>query len=216
LSADYTLKTGKTVKAGTMGHMASTSFFPSKNLGCFGDGGAMMTNDSGLASTLAAITHHGMRKRYYYDLTGVNSRLDTMQAAILRVKLKYLDDYSRSRRQAADWYDKALKGLPGIEIPERSPFSTHVFHQYTLKLNNVDREGLMKHLEAKGIPSMIYYPVPIHVQKAFRYLGYPENDFPVSGRLCSSVLSLPMHTELDEEQLKYITAGIIEFVNRKS
>ena len=216
LSADYTLKSGRKIKAGTMGRMACTSFFPSKNLGCFGDGGAMMTNDPELASTLSAITHHGMRKRYYYDLTGVNSRLDTMQAAILRVKLKYLDEYSGSRRLAADWYDRTLKGLKGIEIPERSPFSTHVFHQYTLKLTGIDREALMKFLDSKGIPSMIYYPVPLHVQQAFRYLGYREGDFPVSEKLCKSVLSLPMHTELDEEQLQYITGSIIEFVTRKS
>lgn len=216
LSADYTLKSGKTTKAGTMGRMACTSFFPSKNLGCFGDGGAMMTNDPELASTLAAITHHGMRKRYYYDLTGVNSRLDTLQAAILRVKLRYLDEYSVARRKAADWYDKALKGLPGITIPERSPFSTHVFHQYTLRLKGIDREALMKHLESKGIPTMVYYPFPLHVQQAFRYLGYHENDFPVTRELCKSVLSLPMHTELDEDQLQFITSSIIEFVTGKS
>jgi dTDP-4-amino-4,6-dideoxygalactose transaminase len=176
----------------------------------------MMTNDPELAGTLAAITHHGMRKRYYYDLTGVNSRLDTMQAAILRVKLKYLDAYSGSRQQAADFYDKALKGLPGIEIPGRSSFSTHVFHQYTLKLSNMDREALMQHLEARGIPSMIYYPVPLHLQQAFRYLGHREGDFPVSEKLCRSVLSLPMHTELDEEQLQFITQSIAEFVNHPS
>lgn len=216
LSADFTFRSGKRTKAGTMGRMACTSFFPSKNLGCFGDGGAMMTNDPELAGTLAAITHHGMRKRYHYDLTGVNSRLDTMQAAILRIKLKYLDEYSRSRRQAADYYDNALKGLTGIEIPERSPYSTHVFHQYTLRLSNIDREALMKHLESREIPSMIYYPVPLHVQQAFRYLGYHEGDFPVTEKLCKSVLSLPMHTELDEEQLQYITHNLIEFVTRRS
>jgi len=216
LSADYTFQSGNKTKAGTMGYMACTSFFPSKSLGCYGDGGAMMTNDPELANTLAAITHHGMRKRYYYDLTGVNSRLDNLQAAILKVKLKYLDEYSGARRQAADWYDKTLIGLPGIEIPERSPFSTHVFHQYTLRLKDIDREALMKHLESKGIPSMVYYPVPLHVQQAFRYLGYQEGDFPVSEKLCKTVLSLPMHTELCEEQLQYITDGIIEFVTRIS
>jgi len=214
LSADYTFSSGRKTKAGTIGRMACTSFFPSKNLGCFGDGGAMITNDAELAGTLAAITHHGMRKRYYYDLTGVNSRLDTMQAAILRVKLKYLDEYSRSRRLAADWYDKNLRDLPDITIPERSPFSTHVFHQYTLKLTNIDREALMKHLEDRGIPTMVYYPFPLHIQQAFRYLGYREGDFPVSEKLCRSVLSLPMHTEMDEEQLKYITDSIVEFVTR--
>jgi dTDP-4-amino-4,6-dideoxygalactose transaminase len=212
LSADYTFSNGKKVKAGTMGRMACTSFFPSKNLGCFGDGGAIMTNDSELAGTLSAITHHGMRKRYYYDLTGVNSRLDNIQAAILRVKLRNLDSYSGSRNEAADWYDKALKGIKGIQIPERSPFTTHVFHQYTLKLDGIDREALMKQLESKGIPSMIYYPFPCHLQQAFKSLGYVKGDFPVSEKLCESVLSLPMHTELDEEQLVYITEQFKGFI----
>lgn len=214
LSADYTFTSGKKTKAGTMGHMACTSFFPSKNLGCFGDGGAMMTNDSGLAGTLSAITHHGMRQRYYYDITGVNSRLDTLQAAILRIKLRYLDAYSASRNKAAAWYDKKLSGIKGLTIPERSAFSSHVFHQYTLKLNGINREALMKFLESKGIPSMIYYPLPSHLQQAFKYLGYKEGDFPVSEELCRTVLSLPMHTELDEEQLQHITGNIIDFVTR--
>jgi UDP-2-acetamido-2-deoxy-ribo-hexuluronate aminotransferase len=213
LSADYTDRSGRTCKAGTLGRIGSTSFFPSKNLGCFGDGGAIITNDTDLADKMSAITHHGMRIRYHYDMTGVNSRLDTLQAAVLRVKLKNLDEYSASRNRAARRYDLALKGLPGIEIPERSTFSTHVFHQYTLRLTGINREALRKHLEGKGIPSMVYYPVPVHLQKAFLYLGYHEGDFPVSEKLCKSVLSLPMHTELDEEQIKYITDSIIEFVN---
>ncbi|HJZ39150.1 MAG TPA: DegT/DnrJ/EryC1/StrS family aminotransferase [Bacteroidales bacterium] len=213
LSADYTGKSGETVKAGTMGQIGCTSFFPSKNLGCFGDGGAMFTNDKALADELAAITHHGMRKRYYYDTTGLNSRLDTLQAAILSVKLKYLDEYSRARSRAAGWYDKALGGTRGISIPVRSPFSTHVFHQYTIRLEGINREALQKHLELKGIPAMIYYPFPVHLQKAFQYLGYREGDFPVSEMLCKSVLSLPMHTELDEEQVNYIAGSIVEFVN---
>jgi UDP-2-acetamido-2-deoxy-ribo-hexuluronate aminotransferase len=211
LSSVYTFKSGKKVKAGAMGRMACTSFFPSKNLGCFGDGGAMMTNDDELAGTLSAITHHGMRKRYYYDLTGVNSRLDNLQAAILRVKLRHLDEYSASRNKAAAYYDQALKGINGLVIPERSAFTTHVFHQYTIKVEEAKRESLMKHLETKGIPSMIYYPLPCHVQQAFRHLGYHEGDFPVSEKLGKTVLSLPMHTELDEEQLKYITDSILEF-----
>lgn len=213
LSADYTLATGRTVKAGTMGQIACTSFFPSKNLGCFGDGGAIMTNDSELAGTLAAITHHGMRRRYYYDLTGVNSRLDNIQAAILRVKLKYLDAYSAARNRAADWYDRMLKDVRGITIPWRVPFSTHVFHQYTLKLDGIDRAALMEYLESKGIPSMIYYPFPCHLQQAFSFLGHQQGDFPVSEQLCQQVISLPMHTELDEEQLDYITSNLISFVN---
>lgn len=215
LSAEYLFSSGKKAKAGTMGLMACTSFFPSKNLGCFGDGGAMMTNDDELAETLAAITHHGMKKRYYYDITGVNSRLDNIQAAILRVKLKYLDEYSDSRRKAADYYDKVLD-LNGITIPVRSSFSSHVFHQYTLKLHGISREALMKHLESQGIPSMIYYPFPGHLQQAFRFLGHRQGDFPVSEKLCESVLSIPMHTELNEEQLDYITSNIRSFVNSKS
>jgi len=214
LSADYTDHAGRTCKAGTMGRIGSTSFFPSKNLGCFGDGGAIITNDEDLAVKMTAITHHGMQQRYHYDITGVNSRLDTIQAAILRVKLKHLDEYSAARRRAAARYDDALRGLPGIELPERSSFSTHVFHQYTLKLQGIDREGMRKYLEGKGIPTMIYYPLPIHLQKAFLYLGYKQGDFPVSEKLCESVLSLPMHTELNEEQLDHITSSVKEFVNR--
>lgn len=216
LSADYTLATGRTVKAGTMGQIACTSFFPSKNLGCFGDGGAIMTNNSELAGTLAAITQHGMRKRYYYDLTGVNSRLDNIQASILRVKLKYLDVYSAARNKAADWYDRTLKDVKGIIIPERVPFSTHVFHQYTLKLDGIDRAALMQYLQSKGIPAMIYYPVPCHLQQAFSYLGHRQGDFPVSEQLCQQVISLPMHTELDEQQLDYITSNLISFVNSQA
>ncbi len=213
LSADYTDASGRTSKAGTMGHVGCTSFFPTKNLGCFGDGGAIFTNDSMLASKISAITHHGMRVRYYYDMTGVNSRLDTLQAAILRVKLRHLDEYSKARQKAAAWYDEKLGGIKGIQIPERSSFSTHVFHQYTLKVGT-RRDALKKFLEEKGIPSMVYYPVPGHLQKAFEYLGYRKGDFPVSELLCESVLSLPLHTELEEEQLRYITDAISEFINR--
>jgi dTDP-4-amino-4,6-dideoxygalactose transaminase len=216
LSADYTLKDGRKVKAGSMGQMACTSFFPSKNLGCFGDGGAIITNDDELADTLSAITHHGMRKRYYYDLTGVNSRLDNLQAAILRVKLRSLDEYSAARNRAASWYDRELGNMNGLTIPQRSSFSTHVFHQYTVKLEGIMREELMKYLESKGIPSMIYYPVPCHLQHAFEYLGYKKGNFPVSEKLCESVLSIPMHTELDEEQLVYITGHIISFIKSHS
>jgi UDP-2-acetamido-2-deoxy-ribo-hexuluronate aminotransferase len=213
LSAEYIDKTGRSCKAGTMGHIGCTSFFPTKNLGCFGDGGAIFTNDSELAGKISAISHHGMRVRYYYDVTGVNSRLDTIQAAILRVKLRHLDDYSAARNFAAAWYDMNLRGLQGIKIPERSPFSTHVFHQYTLLVDGF-RDDLKKYLESKGIPAMIYYPVSGHLQKAFEYLGYHKGDFPVTEHLCETVLSIPMHTELDEEQLGYITGSIIEFVKR--
>ena len=214
LSASYTFPDGTTCKAGTMGRIGCTSFFPTKNLGCFGDGGAIFTNDTALAERMSAITHHGMRVRYYYDTTGINSRLDTLQAAVLRVKLKYLDAYSAARNHAAQWYDRELAGLPGIETPLRVPYSTHVYHQYTLRLHGIDRDALKKHLESKGIPSMVYYPVPAHLQHAFRYLGHAEGDFPVSEMLCKTVLSLPMHTELDEEQLSHITRHIIEFVKK--
>jgi UDP-2-acetamido-2-deoxy-ribo-hexuluronate aminotransferase len=214
LSAVYTHNNGQTVKAGTLGRIGCTSFFPTKSLGCFGDGGAIFTNDDTLAAQMSAITHHGMRIRYHYEMTGVNSRLDTLQAAILRVKLKYLDEYSAARNRVADWYDRELASLPGILIPQRVPFSTHVFHQYTLRLQGIDREELRKHLDARGIPSMVYYPVPAHLQKAFRNLGYREGDFPVSEELCRTVLSIPMHTELDEEQLQHITDCIAEFVKR--
>jgi dTDP-4-amino-4,6-dideoxygalactose transaminase len=213
LSAHYLFKDGSKVRAGSIGRVACTSFFPSKNLGCYGDGGAIMTNDPELADTLSAITHHGMRRRYYYDITGVNSRLDTIQAAILRVKLKHLDAYSAARNKAADWYDQHFKNMKGITVPERSAFSTHVFHQYTLKLHGVNRSKLMEYLQGKGIPSMIYYPVPCHLQKAFQNLGYQKGDFPVSEQLSESVLSLPMHTELDQEQLVYITESIISYLN---
>jgi len=213
LSADYIDKSGRSCKAGTMGHIGCTSFFPTKNLGCFGDGGAIFTNDTELAGKLSAITHHGMRVRYYYDLTGVNSRLDTIQAAILRVKLRHLDDYSAARNYAATWYDMNLRGLQGIKTPERSPFSTHVFHQYTLQVDG-SRDELKKFLESRDIPAMIYYPVAGHLQKAFEYLGYRKGDFPVSEHLCETVLSLPMHTELQEEELRFITDTIIEFTKR--
>jgi UDP-2-acetamido-2-deoxy-ribo-hexuluronate aminotransferase len=212
LSADYTDRAGRTFKAGTMGRIGTTSFFPSKNLGCFGDGGAIITNDPELADKMTAITHHGMRIRYHYDMTGVNSRLDTLQAAILRVKLRYLDEYSAARSRAANWYDLALRGLPGVEIPERASFSTHVFHQYTLRLQGINRDELRKFLESRGIPAMVYYPLPVHLQNAFLYLGYRKGDFPVSEQLCQTVLSLPMHTELEEEQVNYIANTLAEFV----
>ena len=215
LSADFIDISGRRSKAGTLTRIGCTSFFPSKNLGCFGDGGAIITNDAEVAERLSAITHHGMRKRYYYDVTGVNSRLDTLQAALLRVKLRYLDEYTAARNRAADWYDKTLGGIGGIEIPVRVPFSTHVFHQYTLRVDESKRDALKSYLESKGIPSMVYYPVPAHLQKAFLYLGYREGDFPVSERLCKTVLSIPMHTELKQDQLAFITDNIRDFFNDK-
>lgn len=203
---------GEMKHAGTIGHLGCTSFFPSKNLGCYGDGGALMTNNDALAQTCRAIANHGMKVRYYYDMIGVNSRLDTIQAAVLSSKLPHLDGYNKSRQNAAAYYDKAFSASKKIQVPARNPKSTHIFHQYTLILNGVDRNGLKDFLQSKGIPSMIYYPVPLHVQKAYQNLGYKEGDFPVTENLCKNVISLPMHTELDEEQLKFITQSVLEYI----
>jgi dTDP-4-amino-4,6-dideoxygalactose transaminase len=214
IGADYIFNDGSKKKAGTIGHVGCTSFFPSKNLGCYGDGGAIFTNDDELAKQLRIIVNHGMVVRYYHDLIGVNSRLDSIQAAILNVKLAHLDEYAAKRRTAADFYDKAFAGNPHIKTPVRYAKSTHVFHQYTLILKDVDRQALIDHLGKKEIPAMIYYPVPLHLQKAYLDPRYKPGDFPVTEALCSSVVSLPMHTELDEEQLNFITSSILEFVNR--
>lgn len=203
--AVYRFSNGTEKKAGTMGLIGCTSFFPSKNLGCYGDGGALFTDDDELAALIRSITNHGMKVRYYHDTIGVNSRLDTLQAAILRVKLRHLDEFNEARRSAASHYDSELAGLPGINPPVRSPFSTHIFHQYTLRIGDGKRDSLRECLENEGIPSMIYYPVPLHMQKAYLHLGYGVDDFPLTSRLTGEVLSLPMHTELDEEQLTWIT-----------
>lgn len=206
--AEYRFSDGTVKKAGTMGIIGCTSFFPSKNLGCYGDGGALFTDNDELAALIRSITNHGMKVRYYHDTIGVNSRLDTIQAAILRVKLRHLDEFSESRRKAAAFYDRELTGLPGIATPERASFTTHIFHQYTLKIDGARRNDLRECLENEGIPSMIYYPVPLHMQKAYLHLGYSPGDFPVTTRLSDMVLSLPMHTEMDDEQLAYITGCI--------
>jgi UDP-2-acetamido-2-deoxy-ribo-hexuluronate aminotransferase len=210
---DYIFTDGKRAKAGTIGNIGTTSFFPSKNLGAYGDAGALVTNNDALAEKLRSITNHGMQVRYYYDRVGVNSRLDTLQAAILKVKLKHLNDYNTARETAANYYDSAFKGQSKIIIPFRVPYSTHIFHQYTIQIKDASRDDLKSYLEKSGIPSMIYYPVPLHLQAAYKHLNYKKGDFPVTERLCESVLSLPMHTELDEEQLKYITDKIIEFLD---
>jgi len=212
IGADYIFGDNTRKKAGTMGIVGCTSFFPSKNLGCYGDGGALFTNNDELAKKLSVIVNHGMEVRYYHDSIGVNSRLDSIQAAILRVKLRRLDQYAASRRAAADYYDDALKSHPRITIPARSPFSTHVFHQYTLVIKDLNQFELQKYLGDKGIPAMIYYPVPMHMQKAYLDPRYKEGDFPVTEMLSKSVISLPMHTELDEEQLKHITTSILEYL----
>ena len=215
IGADYTFVDGKKQKAGTIGQVGATSFFPSKNLGCFGDGGAMFTNDDELAHRIRSIANHGQAERYYHDRVGVNSRLDSIQAAILRIKLRHLDNYAARRNAAADFYDAAFKGIQGITTPARCANSTHVFHQYTMVLDGLDRDEMKAYLESKGVPAMIYYPVPLHLQKAYRDERYNEGDFPVTEQLCASVLSLPMQTELDEEQLSYITDTVKTFVKEK-
>lgn len=210
IGADYTFRDGTVKKSGTMGHMGCTSFFPSKNLGCYGDGGAIFTNDGDLATKLRGIVNHGMFERYYHEMIGVNSRLDSIQAVILDVKLQHLDQYNRARYQAACYYNKAFENHPSVTIPVIAPYSSHVFHQYTLKLADTDRGLLINKMNEAGIPVMIYYPVPLHLQKAFRRLGGKEGDFPVTEELCKEVVSLPMHTELDEEQLDYIATHFLK------
>jgi UDP-2-acetamido-2-deoxy-ribo-hexuluronate aminotransferase len=213
--AEYIFSDGTTKKAGTIGDIGCTSFFPSKNLGCFGDGGALFTNNDDIAVKLRSIINHGMKVRYHHDNIGVNSRLDTIQAAILRIKLKKLDEYNAARINAAGVYDKAFRSVCGIIPPIRVKYSTHIFHQYTLKVKDGKRDKLKDHLESKNIPSMIYYPIPLHMQKAYSSLGYKEGDFPVTEALCTKVLSLPMHTELDNEQLEYITGGVRDFFEKQ-
>lgn len=215
IGADYKFSNGTVKKAGTIGHIGTTSFFPSKNLGCYGDGGALFTNDDDLAYELRSIVNHGQKVRYEYEMVGVNSRLDTLQAAILSVKLKHLDAYAAARRNAAAYYDRAFVACDKIKTPFRSADSTHVFHQYTLTLNGVDREKLKETLAAKGIPTMIYYPKPLHAHVAYKDLKYSDHDFPVAVELSKKVLSLPMHTELEEEQMEIITKSIMDFINNK-
>ena len=211
IGSDYTFSDGSVKKAGTIGTIGTTSFFPSKNLGCYGDGGAIFTNDDQLAHRLRGIVNHGMYERYYHDEVGVNSRLDSMQAAVLRIKLPHLDDYNKKRRAAADFYDQSFKDLKNVETPKRREDSHHVFHQYTLKVKNVDRNALQKFLGEKEIPAMIYYPVPLHNQKAYNHGNYSDADFPVTMELIDQVISLPIHTELSDEQLTYITENFKAF-----
>ncbi len=214
IGATYTYKDGTKAKAGTIGHVSSTSFFPSKNLGCYGDGGAIFTNDDDLAHTIRGIVNHGMYERYHHDVVGVNSRLDSIQAAVLDAKLPHLDDYCDRRRLAANKYDAAFKNVDNIETPYRGGSDdNHVFHQYTLKLNGVDRDALVKHLNAHNIPCGVYYPIPLHNQKAYTDSRYNEADFTVTNQLVKHVISLPMHTELDDEQIEYITSTLINFIN---
>lgn len=211
IGADYISGDKTQRKAGTIGHIGCTSFFPSKNLGCYGDGGALMTNDDALAESIRMIANHGQKKKYYHSVVGVNSRLDTLQAVILNIKLRHLDTYCTSRRAVADYYDAAFKDIEGLQTPIRSTHSTHVFHQYTLRVKNNKRAALQAFLQDKGIPSMIYYPVPLYKQEAFK--KYVKKDFfmPVTELLCTEVLSLPIHTEMEKETLEYITESIKQF-----
>lgn len=214
IGAEFTFSNGTTQKAGTMGTVGATSFFPSKNLGCMGDGGAIFTNDDELAKKIRMIANHGQSVQYYHDEIGVNSRLDSMQAAILRIKLRHLDEYAKARNNAAAYYNNAFANSTKVTTPAFANQSTHVFHQYTLLLNGVNRDDLRAYLADKGIPAMIYYPVPLHMQKAYTDPRYTEGMFPVTEELCKKVISLPMHTELDEEQLKLITSSVLEFINQ--
>lgn len=204
LGAVYTFSGGRQAKAGTMGTIGCTSFFPSKNLGCFGDGGALFTNDDRLAEGIKMVANHGQKVKYHHDVIGVNSRLDTLQAAILSVKLKYLDDYEKRRTEVASMYDRDLRNISDISIPFRSSHSTHVFNQYTLKIENGNRDDFRTYLEKKGIPTMIYYPVPLHLQPAYKEPSSPEGSFPVTEKLSKSVISLPIHTEMSPDQLLFI------------
>ena len=212
IGAQYTFSNGETKQAGTIGHIGCTSFFPSKNLGCYGDGGAIFTNDDALDARMRAIANHGMVVRYHHDMIGVNSRLDSIQAAVLDAKLPHLDEYIAARQKAAAYYDQAFGNNDKLLIPGRQEHSTHVFHQYTLRVVGADRDRLREGLAERGIPAMIYYPVPLHQQKAYLDPRYKDGDFPVAEKLAACVLSLPMHTELDEEQLAFITSSVLELI----
>jgi dTDP-4-amino-4,6-dideoxygalactose transaminase len=213
IGAEYTFPDGSRRKAGTIGTAGCTSFFPSKNLGCYGDGGAIFTDDDALGKKIRMIANHGQSVQYYHDEIGVNSRLDSIQAAILRIKLRHLDEYAAARRKVADFYDRAFSGNPKIITPHRAAFSDHVFHQYTLVMNGPDRTKLREFLAAKEIPAMIYYPVPLHLQKAYKDDRYKAGDFPVTERLCANVISLPIHTEMEESTLRYIVDNVLEFLS---
>ena len=222
IGAVYTYSNGKKAKAGTIGHVASTSFFPSKNLGCYGDGGAIFTNDDALAHTIRGIVNHGMYVRYHHDVVGVNSRLDSIQAAILDIKLKHLDAYNTARQQAARKFNAAFAGHKKIVTPTGNTncngicnnCDCHVFHQYTLRVLDTDRDALASHLNEKGIPCGVYYPIPLHLQKAYADSRYKEKDFGVTNQLVKEVISMPMHTELDDEQIEFIAKTVIDFIDK--
>lgn len=211
IGAQYTFKDGSSKFAGTIGDIGTTSFFPSKNLGCYGDGGAIFTNNENLAKRIKMIANHGQSQKYKHEVIGVNSRLDTLQAAVLNIKIKYLEDYNYARNLAADYYDKYLSGITLIEIPTRVSNSSHVFHQYTLKIKNGKRDDLKLFLQEKGIPTMVYYPIPLHFQNAYKSDRFPIGSLPIAEKLCEEVLSLPIHTEMNFEIQDFIVKSIIEF-----
>lgn len=214
IGCDYTFSDGTQKKTGAIGHIGATSFYPSKNLGAFGDGGAIFTNDDALAAQMKMVANHGQSKQYYHDVVGCNSRLDSIQAAILNIKLQHLDEYAGARRKAADFYDKAFAGNPKITTPYRAAYSNHVFHQYTVLLEGVDRNGLKEFLAEQKIPAMIYYPVPGHKQKMFEQFNVASTEMPVTDWLTERVISFPIHTELDEEQLNFISSNILSYINQ--
>jgi UDP-2-acetamido-2-deoxy-ribo-hexuluronate aminotransferase len=216
IGAEYTFSDGTKKRAGTMGTIGTTSFYPSKNLGCYGDGGALNTDDEELAKKIRMIANHGQSSLYIHDEIGVNSRLDTLQAAILDVKLKYLDDYAARRQKVAAFYDQAFKGLANVQIPVRAANSTHVFHQYTLKLSNVNRDEVKKQLADRGVPTMVYFPLALHLQKAYRDGRYKEGMLPITEELSKMVISLPIHTELEQEQLDFIAAQFISVLKSQT
>jgi len=210
IGADFTFSDGSVKKAGTISHIGTTSFFPSKNLGCYGDGGALMTNDDNLAKKIKMMANHGQSVRYKHDTIGCNSRLDTIQAAILRVKLPFLDEYNEARRKAADYYDSQFASVDGVITPKRASWTTHVFHQYTIRLTKANRDEVQAKLAEKGVPSMIYYPIPLHYQEGYKMEGFGKGSFPVTELLSDQVLSLPIHTEMNEELLEFIVNSVKE------
>ena len=213
IGATYTFSDGRTAKTGTIGNIGSTSFFPSKNLGCYGDGGALMTNDDELAQKMRMIANHGQEKKYYHKVLGCNSRLDTLQATILNIKLRHLDNYSRARNQMASYYDSAFENIKELKVPVRQFNSTHVFHQYTMKVKNGKRDELQKFLSEKGIPSMIYYPLPLYRQEAFQQFVDSDFKLPIAESLCDEVISLPVHTEMELESMEYVCKQVQLFFN---
>jgi len=214
IGCDYTFSDGTVKKTGTIGTIGATSFYPSKNLGAYGDGGAIFTNDDELAHKMKMIANHGQQKRYYHEVVGCNSRLDTLQAAILNIKLKHLDQYNKARQAVAQFYNNAFANNTKIITPFIADYSTHVYHQYTMQLVGVNRDGLSEFLAAQKIPSMIYYPVPGHKQEMFASFGLPKIELAITDQLTNCVISLPVHTEMDEEQLSFITSNVLNFINQ--